>query len=252
MQRFCHNTFIESFSTTIGVDFQVKTINIDGRIIALQLWDTVKLKTYVASHSYAFWFQVFLFEFFSTKAGQERYRSITKQYFRKADGVICMYDVTSEQSFKNLRNWITSMKVKYKRKVLKLILSCIHYKITFLKESADENCMLTIIGNKIDLCETEDSRVIKYKNGSTLADVNLINFNLIFKIFFHLIFYNSYNCLKFKKEHSALFFETSSREGKYVIETIEAIARILQEKEDKQIEDVLNLKTKEKKGRCCS
>ena len=52
--------------------------------------------------------------FFVMQAGQERYRSITKQYFRKADGVICMYDVTSEVSFKNLRNWITSMKVIFK------------------------------------------------------------------------------------------------------------------------------------------
>ena len=48
---------------------------------------------------------------FLIKAGQERFRSITKQYFRKADGVICMYDVTSEQSFKSLRNWIYSIKV---------------------------------------------------------------------------------------------------------------------------------------------
>ncbi len=39
------------------------------------------------------------------------------------------------------------------------------------KESADEDCLLAIIGNKIDLCDSEDSRVIKYKNGSILADV---------------------------------------------------------------------------------
>ena len=43
VQRFCNNSFRESFSTTIGVDFQVKTICVDNRIIALQLWDTVTL-----------------------------------------------------------------------------------------------------------------------------------------------------------------------------------------------------------------
>lgn len=43
------------------------------------------------------------------------------------------------------------------------------------KESADEDCLLTIIGNKIDLCESEDARVIKYKNGSVIADVRPIN-----------------------------------------------------------------------------
>jgi len=97
---------------------------IESRIIALQLWDT---------------------------AGQERYRSITKQYFRKADGVVCMYDVTSEYSFKNLRNWITS-----------------------IKECVTEDCVLTIIGNKIDLCENDDSRPVKYKDGAQLADVSIV------------------------------------------------------------------------------
>ena len=57
-------------------------------------------------------------EIFKNKAGQERFRSITKQYFRKADGVICMYDVTSEQSFKSLRNWIYSIKVVKKNQYL--------------------------------------------------------------------------------------------------------------------------------------
>ena len=64
---------------------------IENRVIALSLWDT---------------------------AGQERYRSITKQYFRKADGIICMYDVTSEQSYKNLRNWITSIKVIHRSQTI--------------------------------------------------------------------------------------------------------------------------------------
>ena len=68
-----------------GVDFQVRNILIDNHLIALQLWDT---------------------------AGQERFRSITKQYFRKADGVLVMYDVTSETSFTNVRNWMTSVQVR--------------------------------------------------------------------------------------------------------------------------------------------
>lgn len=42
VQRFCNDSFRESFNTTIGVDFQVKLLSIDGRIIALQLWDTVR------------------------------------------------------------------------------------------------------------------------------------------------------------------------------------------------------------------
>uniref|UniRef100_A0A914ZNY0 Uncharacterized protein n=1 Tax=Parascaris univalens TaxID=6257 RepID=A0A914ZNY0_PARUN len=84
LHRFCHNRFKPLFNATIGVDFTVKTIKLQNRVVAVQLWDT---------------------------AGQERFRSITKQYFRKADGVILMYDVTSEQSFLNVRNWIDSVKV---------------------------------------------------------------------------------------------------------------------------------------------
>lgn len=93
-----------------GVDFQVKSIMIDNRVIALQLWDTViiiKIIITIIKGEHLSIKSIFDFQ-----AGQERYRSITKQYFRKADGVICMYDITSEQSFKNLRNWITSMRVK--------------------------------------------------------------------------------------------------------------------------------------------
>ncbi len=56
----------------------------EGRNVALQLWDT---------------------------AGQERYRSITKNYFRKADGIMLLYDVTNEQSFLSVREWISAVEV---------------------------------------------------------------------------------------------------------------------------------------------
>ncbi|VDD95818.1 unnamed protein product [Enterobius vermicularis] len=98
LHRFCHNRFKPLFNATIGVDFTVKTIKVKDKFVAVQLWDT---------------------------AGQERFRSITKQYFRKADGVIIMYDVTSEQSFLNVRNWITSVQA-----------------------GVDENCILCLVGNK--------------------------------------------------------------------------------------------------------
>uniref|UniRef100_A0A0R3RR85 RAB44 protein n=1 Tax=Elaeophora elaphi TaxID=1147741 RepID=A0A0R3RR85_9BILA len=98
LHRFCHNKFKLLFNATVGVDFTVKTIRLCNRTVAVQLWDT---------------------------AGQERFRSITKQYFRKADGIILMYDVTSEQSFLNVRNWITSVKA-----------------------GVDESCVMCLVGNK--------------------------------------------------------------------------------------------------------
>ncbi|XP_005795922.1 ras and EF-hand domain-containing protein homolog [Xiphophorus maculatus] len=83
LQRFCDDRFHPGTCATVGIDYSVKTITVDNSQVALQLWDT---------------------------AGQERYRSITKQFFRKADGVIVMYDVTAEQSFTAVRQWLTSVK----------------------------------------------------------------------------------------------------------------------------------------------
>uniref|UniRef100_A0A915PCF8 EF-hand domain-containing protein n=1 Tax=Setaria digitata TaxID=48799 RepID=A0A915PCF8_9BILA len=120
LHRFCHNRFKPLFNATIGVDFTVKTIQLRNRVVAVQLWDT---------------------------AGQERFRSITKQYFRKADGVILMYDVTSEQSFLNVRNWIASVKA-----------------------GVDESCVMCLVGNKIDLFANDYSRVLKYKYGQKIAE----------------------------------------------------------------------------------
>ncbi|KAF3854542.1 hypothetical protein F7725_022597, partial [Dissostichus mawsoni] len=83
LRRFCDDSFHPGTSATVGIDYSVKTIIVDNSQVALQLWDT---------------------------AGQERYRSITKQFFRKADGVVVMYDITAVQSFTAVRQWLTNVK----------------------------------------------------------------------------------------------------------------------------------------------
>ncbi|EEC17912.1 RAB GTPase, putative [Ixodes scapularis] len=83
IMRLSRGIFMPQLTSTLGVDFQTKNIHIDGVNVSLQLWDT---------------------------AGQERFRCITQSYFRKADGVMLMYDCTNEQSFLNVRQWITMMK----------------------------------------------------------------------------------------------------------------------------------------------
>lgn len=120
--RFCHNRFKPLFNATIGVDFTVKTIQLKDRIVALQLWDT---------------------------AGQERFRAITKQYFRKADGVILMFDVTSEQSLLNVRNWVDSVRA-----------------------GVDESTVLCLVGNKVDLFGSDSARNSVYRAGKRLAEVS--------------------------------------------------------------------------------
>ncbi|MCI4381159.1 hypothetical protein PGIGA_G00248550 [Pangasianodon gigas] len=80
--RLCKNEFKGVTSTTLGVDFQMKTLVVDGVPTVLQLWDT---------------------------AGQERFKSIAKSYFRRADGVLLLYDVTCEKSFLNVREWVDTI-----------------------------------------------------------------------------------------------------------------------------------------------
>ncbi|OXB62808.1 hypothetical protein ASZ78_008026 [Callipepla squamata] len=77
--RLCRNEFRDDISSTLGVDFQVKQLLVDGEQTTLQIWDT---------------------------AGQERYRSIARSYFRKAHGVLLLYDISSQSSFLSVRQWI--------------------------------------------------------------------------------------------------------------------------------------------------
>ncbi|XP_030045504.1 ras and EF-hand domain-containing protein [Microcaecilia unicolor] len=118
--RLCLNEFRGELPTTLGVDFQMKKLLVDGERTTLQIWDT---------------------------AGQERFRSIAKSYFRKAHGVLLMYDVTSESSFLNVREWMEE-----------------------IKNSAEKSIPLMVIGNKIDRrAELPDSRGIHTSHGEKLA-----------------------------------------------------------------------------------
>jgi len=80
--RFCEDSFTPSFITTIGIDFKVRTVDLDGKKIKLQIWDT---------------------------AGQERFRTITTAYYRGAMGILLVYDMTDLNSFNNLRNWMKNI-----------------------------------------------------------------------------------------------------------------------------------------------
>ncbi|XP_034727004.1 ras and EF-hand domain-containing protein isoform X2 [Etheostoma cragini] len=99
--RLCKNEFKLNSSATLGVDFQMKTLIVDGEPVSLQLWDT---------------------------AGQERFRSIAKSYFRRADGVLLLYDVTCEKSFLNVREWVD-----------------------MIEDGSQEDIPIMLVGNKCDL-----------------------------------------------------------------------------------------------------
>eukprot|EP01135_Chromosphaera_perkinsii_P007098 Nk52_evm1s692 gene=Nk52_evmTU1s692 len=83
LTRFAENKFADNYITTIGVDFKVKTVEIDGNPVKLQIWDT---------------------------AGQERFRTITTTYYRGTHGVMVVYDVTNGDSFSNVKLWLSELK----------------------------------------------------------------------------------------------------------------------------------------------
>ncbi|KAM9858565.1 ras and EF-hand domain-containing protein homolog [Aulostomus maculatus] len=99
--RLCKNEFKSSCNATLGVDFQMKTLIVDGEPCLLQIWDT---------------------------AGQERFRSIAKSYFRRADGVLLLYDVTCEKTFLNVREWVD-----------------------MIEDMSQEDIPIMLVGNKCDL-----------------------------------------------------------------------------------------------------
>jgi len=80
--RFADDNFTDSYISTIGVDFRFRTITINDKTVKLQIWDT---------------------------AGQERFRTITSAYYRGADGIIMVYDVTSMESFDHVEEWLNEV-----------------------------------------------------------------------------------------------------------------------------------------------
>jgi len=115
--RFADDTYTESYISTIGVDFKIRTIELDGKTIKLQIWDT---------------------------AGQERFRTITSSYYRGAHGIIVVYDVTDQESFHNVKQWLQE-----------------------IDRYACENVNKLLVGNK---CDLTTKKVVDYTTAKEYAD----------------------------------------------------------------------------------
>jgi Ras-related protein Rab-1A len=92
--RFADDTYTESYISTIGVDFKIRTIKLDEKTVKLQIWDT---------------------------AGQERFRTITSSYYRGAHGIIVVYDVTDRESFNHVQHWMQEIDKYANEGVIKLL-----------------------------------------------------------------------------------------------------------------------------------
>ncbi len=117
MIRFTDDTFSDSYVTTIGVDFKIKTLDIDGKSCKLQIWDT---------------------------AGQERFRNIISSYYRGAQGIMLVYDITDLESFQNLNTWLIE-----------------------IEKNASKNVYKILVGNK---CDMENERKVTVEQGKEFAD----------------------------------------------------------------------------------
>ena len=118
LMRYSDNVFVENYITTIGLDYKLKSVKLDsGKTIKVQLWDT---------------------------AGQDKYRTIAKNYFKGSHGILLLYDVTKQSSFQNIRDWIQD-----------------------IREEVSQKAIIFLIGNKIDLV---DKRKISKEKGIELAE----------------------------------------------------------------------------------
>ncbi|CAD8176723.1 unnamed protein product [Paramecium octaurelia] len=93
--RFCENNFQPSYLSTIGIDFKIKSIDVEGKKIKMQIWDT---------------------------AGQERFKTITQTYYKGAMGIILVYSVEDRESFNNISNWMNQIKQHASENVCKLLI----------------------------------------------------------------------------------------------------------------------------------
>lgn len=115
--RYANNSFSPTFITTIGIDVKMKHVEIDGKKIRLQIWDT---------------------------AGQERFKTITTSYFRGAQGILMVYDVTERHTFDSILTWMRQ-----------------------IKKFGDQNVDKLLIGNK---CDMDKERDVSKAEGQALAD----------------------------------------------------------------------------------
>ena len=131
--RFSENIWEKEFIPTIGVDFvsniniikkqKLKSIEVDGKKVKLQIWDT---------------------------AGQERFKNIQASYYKGANGILVVYDITNKESFEHVNSWLIE-----------------------IEKNGNKNVFKILIGNKNDL---EEQRAVTKEQGEEFASINGMDF----------------------------------------------------------------------------
>ena len=173
--RYCDRTFQEAHLSTIGLDYRLKSMTLNNeKNIKLQIWDT---------------------------AGQDRFRALTKNYYKGANGIILIYDISTTQTFENVKVWINQ-----------------------IKEEANANVIIYLVGNKIDL--PKDKRTVSEEEGQKLVD-----------------------------EYKFLFKEASAKEGTNVNEIFQELVEKIDAEAKPEVPNTEKknqlYQAKDKKRNCC-
>jgi Ras-related protein Rab-2A len=114
--QFTDKRYRTTHQVTVGVEFGSRTVEVSGKMIKLQCWDT---------------------------AGQDRFRSIVRSYYRGAAGALLVYDITRRDSFEHVSQWLTEARA-----------------------NADPELVITLVGNK---CDKGTDRQVSFEEGHTFA-----------------------------------------------------------------------------------
>ena len=125
LTRYFKNQFNETFLSTIGIDKEIKHVKVGNDSYKMTLWDT---------------------------AGQDRFKCLPKKYYQNADGVLLLFDVTNEETFNNVTNWMKDVKENSSKNITN-------------ENGQESEIALYLIGNKIDL----PNRAISKEQAETQA-----------------------------------------------------------------------------------
>ena len=129
--RYTDDTFNGSLVSSIGVDFKVKQQVIDNKVIKIQIVSNIKFIINIKKNQW-------------DTAGHERFRSITTSYYRGANAIIIVFDLSEEKSFAHVSDWLKQ-----------------------IEKHAKENVLKFLVGNK---CDLEDQRKISKEEAKNFAD----------------------------------------------------------------------------------
>lgn len=169
LMRYADSTFQEVHMSTVGLDYRLKDMVMeDQKQVTVQIWDT---------------------------AGQDRFRAITKNYYKGADGIVLIYDVTSRDTFQNITTWITQ-----------------------IKENASTSAKIIIVGNKIDMTDqikvsTDEISKLASENNLKFIEASAKN-NIRIDECFNLLVNDIYKDYEIKKKVEAQKLESQKKTKK--------------------------------------